>query len=885
MPNNTSSTEGIDKKPSFFHDLLRANNAFAQSRRDTYAEDHATIEEINNFVANKSSSGGLIVSGSSGSGKSALLAWWTNDYRQRHPETLVLEHYIGAAPGGDDPVIILRFIMQILQESIKADLSLPDQPEDIIQEFPLWLAHPHQLVLVIDGLDQIHSSHYPSFSWLPTHIPPNVHLIVSTLDGQPHKLLAERSWQELKVTPLNSQQRSQVVRRYLQQRQVELTPAKLHAISQNPHTANPLYLRTGLEELKAGEQVEDQSDIIDQYFSAEGIDDLYGVILKRIEENHGEEICRDVLTSLAVAREGLSAEESHDLLQLQLNDVTDLINDLSFHLMKYEGLYSFHHRSLHETVVNRWLPTDSMKQDAHARLANWFSKGSVNRRRATEELWGWQQAQEPTLLRKALLNLPLIGLLLQRSQDYELLGYWRSCDDITQIGEAYHKHLDLTNVSTATESHAKMLLRFCEFFRVCGIVHEAIPLAEQAYKIRKRISGTDQPETAEALRWLAVLQEESGYFSEAESLFRQALEIRENVFGSEHEETADILNNLAILLNKTGQFDEAESLFRRGLAIQQQLSGIGHPSTAVYLSNLAMLLAMTGRYTEAEPLFRQTLEIRERASGQSHPDTALSLNNLAAHLKDLGQFDEAEPLYRRALNICETVLGPDHPDTAWSLIGLADLLYDLTRYDEAEPLSRQALKIRENSLGLDHPDTAASLNNLASLLKETERYEEAGPLYRRALDIWKTTLGNDHPHTAIGMHNLAMLLAISHKEEEAEQLFRTALTILTDSLGSNHHIVAHPHHYLGELLLGHGNLSEAKEHIDKALEIRLETIGKENAETAETYALLGRLRHAEGKSNDARHYLHLAQAVFEHLHGSDHPRVKELENTIKEFSH
>jgi Flp pilus assembly protein TadD len=84
-----------------------------------------------------------------------------------------------------------------------------------------------------------------------------------------------------------------------------------------------------------------------------------------------------------------------------------------------------------------------------------------------------------------------------------------------------------------------------------GKYQEAIPLAEKAVDMTRRLRGTEDPQTAETLNNLAMLYSKMGENAKAEPLFEQALEINQKVLGPEHPDTATSLNNLAMWYEDT----------------------------------------------------------------------------------------------------------------------------------------------------------------------------------------------------------------------------------------------------------------------------------------------------------------------------------------------
>jgi tetratricopeptide (TPR) repeat protein len=106
---------------------------------------------------------------------------------------------------------------------------------------------------------------------------------------------------------------------------------------------------------------------------------------------------------------------------------------------------------------------------------------------------------------------------------------------------------------------------------------------------------------AERLNQQVIQLYQQGKYNEAIPLAEQALAIRKKVLGDNHLDTATSLNNLALLYESQGRYSEAEPLYKQALTISKQQLGDNHPLTASSLNNLAGLYYSQGRYSEAEP--------------------------------------------------------------------------------------------------------------------------------------------------------------------------------------------------------------------------------------------------------------------------------------------
>ena len=385
-----------------------------------------------------------------------------------------------------------------------------------------------------------------------------------------------------------------------------------------------------------------------------------------------------------------------------------------------------------------------------------------------------------------------------------------------------------------------------------GKYQEAIPLAEKAIELAKRVYGPEHPNTATSLNNLAELYDYMGEHAKAEPLLQEALRIRQKVLGSEHPDTALSLNNLAALYQDMGAYAKAEPLDQEALRIRQKVLGSEHPDTAISLYNLGSLYQSMGEYAKAEPLDQEALQIFQKVLGPEHSYTASSRNNLAGLYWAMGEYAKAEPLYQEALRIRQKVLGPEHPDTAVSLNNLA-LLYKLMgEYAKAEPLDQEALRICQKVLGPEHPKTATSLNNLAALYESMGEYAKAEPIYQEALQIREKVLGSGHPDTASSLNSLVLLYKAMGEYAKAEPLGQEALRIRQKVLGSEHPDTAISLYNLGSLYQRMGEYAKAEPLDQEGLRIFQKVLGPEHPDTATGLDDLALLEFDLGRIDDAR---------------------------------
>jgi len=835
------------------------HEAFAEVRRKTYIVRPEYFRALDESVSNPGKP--LLLLGNSGSGKSALLANWVKHRREISPGDFIFQHYIGGTPDSADHWKLMKRLISEIKRLTGDPEDLPPTNDELLKDFVVWLAKARifagqkgiRFIVILDALNQLDDRDRAQLLyWLPAEaFSENLKLIVSTLTGDTLDSIKKYSLPQLEVKPLLPEERKEMISTYLKRFGKELNETRLRRISGVEATANPLYLKIVLDELRVTGTHDRLDERLSDYLEAEDIPRLLQKVLSRYERDYEHDrpgLVGDVLGLIWVARRGLTETEllhilrPENLPQLPLTTWAPLRAALEEGLVERSGILNFAHDYLRQAVEKAFVPDLDSCDDLRLWLAAEFEKQPANERSCDELPWLLYKTEAFARLRKCLLSIDHFLLVLKRDED-ELRQYWVNLGDQTTVGPAYLASFDQwAENGTLTDTQISLAANELAYFLYYQLSShkEAEPLLDRAIKIREKSYGKDHPEVAASLSNLAQLLQATNRLKEAEPLMERALKIVEKSYGMDHPRVALDLNNLALLLKATNRLKEAEPLMERALKIREKSYGKDHPEVAASLSNLANLLLATNRLKEAEPLMERALKIREKSYGKDHPDVAVSLSNLAMLLLAKNRLKEVEPLMIRALKINEMNYGKDHPKVATSLNNLAGLLIDLNRLKEAEPLMERALTIVEKSYGMDHPSVAVVLNSLAMLLKDTNRLKEAESLMERGLAIVEKSYGLDHPSVAIHLNNLALLLYDTNRLKEAEPLMERALKIDEKSYGIDHPTVAIRLNNLARLLLATNRLKEAEPLMERALKIDEKSYGIDHPTKA-----TNRLKEAE----------------------------------------
>lgn len=422
----------IENVPTELEQQRLDHEAFAALRTETYIQRDEYFQRLDDHV--HSDGPPLVIIGESGSGKSALLANWVKDYRKRHPDIFMITHYIGSTVDSADYVQILRRIMEeirhhLLPEYTKKEHNLSGSTQDeyeipldrmkVVDAFPLWLARMAArgpAILIIDALNQIEDrENAPDLGWLPKYIPPDVHLILSTLPGRSFDALTTRSWPTMTIGLMETGEQIQYIDQYLDKYRKSLEDHRVKKIVAAEQTRNPLYLQTLLEELRVFGVYEELDTRIEHYLKAKTADGLFALVLERLETDYEKErngLVRQVTSLIWASRRGLSETELLELLGTPENPMprafwSPLYLALEESLVSRSGLLTFFHNFLRQAVELRYLTTTEEKKLAHLTIAYYFDKKELDDRKVDELPWQLCEAVSWERLRVCVTDMDM----------------------------------------------------------------------------------------------------------------------------------------------------------------------------------------------------------------------------------------------------------------------------------------------------------------------------------------------------------------------------------------------------------------------------------------------------------------------------------------------
>jgi tetratricopeptide (TPR) repeat protein len=672
-----------------------------------------------------------LVTGPSGSGKSAALVRFVTTLRRSHPEVFVLAHFVGASPRSTSLREMLGRLCGELKRRFGFGLVVPETTAERITTFLGFLASvpaETRVVLVLDAVNQLDATAGAhALAWLPERLPPHVKLLASCLadPGTPHSVLAafrQRQVQSVPVEPLTDADRREIIRSVPKLTAKTLDERQVQLLLSNPATANPLFLMVALEELRGFGSFEHLNQRIADLPSGEGaVTALFGQVFERLEEEFDRELVQTVLKLLASSRHGLSERELQDLAAplAGKDDLFAVLRQLRPYLLSRAGLLDGYHANLATAIRQRYLHTAAEQGAVHLRLADYFAGRELNERKVTELPWQLAEARAWQRLAEVLADLPFFAAAWRASQ-FEVKECWArvEAESPLRLGEACRRVLE----EPATYDHEDVW-EIATLLKDMG--HPAEALALREYLVEYYRKANDPARLSPCLGNQAMSLIARGDLDGAMTSLRQQEEICHRL--NDPAGLSVCLGHQAVILRDRGDLDGAMTLHKQEEAICRRFNNAAGLSAC--LGHQATILMAHGDLDGAMTLLKQVEEICRRLND---PATLRAcLGHQALILGDCGDLDGALALHKQ-----EEAIARRLGDPAGLQLGLgnqATILLARSELDGAMTLLQQQEEIcrRLN----DPAGLSRSLGNQALILKDRGDLDGAMTLLQQAEEI------------------------------------------------------------------------------------------------------------------------------------------------------
>jgi len=362
----------------------RRHADYRRARTGLYLGGETAITQLEGWIA--AGEQRILITGESGAGKSAMIANWLEAHQRSAPQDLVHAHHLGCTNDASAVRPLLGRLIEtasqllIQEQQISEPLKVPQDWWELVfkvgEVFALiscWIQrHGCRWILVLDGLDRLDQDDQQALPWIPTTLPPGIHIVASALDCPARSILHERAYLTLEIGPLGQGEQQQLIERYLGRYTKQLESGLQQKILAHPLAGSPLFLKVLLEELRQCAGFDTLADQLEFYLFAESIDGLYGKVLERLEHDGHGETTRQALTALWASRAGLSETELLAITGLAPVQWAPVDLALEEAFGRNGERLVFGHEFVRQAVERRYLPGRAEQQEAHGALAEWF---------------------------------------------------------------------------------------------------------------------------------------------------------------------------------------------------------------------------------------------------------------------------------------------------------------------------------------------------------------------------------------------------------------------------------------------------------------------------------------------------------------------------------
>jgi tetratricopeptide (TPR) repeat protein len=680
-----------DSEPDIGWRLDALQEGFARFARIGFLPRSGDVEALDSILDD---AGPLAVSGAPGSGKTALLSYWTDRVRS-HTGVPVFVHFVDAGGGSDDWRIVVRRLASMANSALDLALDIPDESDVSVTLFGRIMhmisARGREAVFAIDGLDGLQDDAVSlDLGWLPPLIPHGVRVVVTARPGgRPAREIERRGWRIYEVPSLSSAEKQVIATGYLARYRKELGPDRLARIIAAPQTANPSFLCTLLDELRLHAEHENLDEMIDWYLESRDRTGLVDRILGRFEQDYERErpgLVGDAMSLIWAARRGLGEAELRDLLggvEPLPRAVFSPLYLAAEHLLREQaGLLVPADHQVRAAVEARYLPEEAMQTRAHQTLASHFEAREWDGRRIDEAPWQLLWCRDFNGLLRTLSDPAFIGPAYARDQ-YAVRRLWVALGAETGLtpAQAYGLLADSPDASTASLLAAADLLRRTGAARGSLSLWEVIERRSRASQDRAGVAGALLGKslcllhTHRADEALPVLDEQRALAAESG-----------DIGGLQRG-----LCNTAMALEQQGSAAKALEVWKEQEALCRRLGD--DVSLAVCLGNQALLVMRQGAIGEALRLLQEQ-DMLSRRQGDLDVLQACLGHQALAH-QSLGDHARAHDLLREQEAICHE-LG-NRGGLVVALANLATLKREQGDLEEAYRLHEEQRRIAEEA--------------------------------------------------------------------------------------------------------------------------------------------------------------------------------------------
>lgn len=315
-----------------YQDQKEIQQRYLESLSGNYIPNPNQIRELDKVFSEKSSNGAswdLSISGSPGSGRSSLLAYWVNELKKTNDVNVICLFVTHGAERQESYAIATYIINQIkelygvseddfvcegegyanaIQVVEELRFDYPQEWLDIfykIMMLGLLIKGRKPLVVAVDGMTYLPAGEWVLLLGMKCFTEGYFSFIVTTDDCDATTF----SRNVVKIRPLTIRQRKQIITTHLGKHAKKLNADQLERVSHGVLVKNPKLLKILLDELVIYGSYEGLDHFINHYLSATDVQTFYNYLYDRYEADYGKELVARVISILCLLEEDCISED------------------------------------------------------------------------------------------------------------------------------------------------------------------------------------------------------------------------------------------------------------------------------------------------------------------------------------------------------------------------------------------------------------------------------------------------------------------------------------------------------------------------------------------------------------------------------------------------
>jgi tetratricopeptide (TPR) repeat protein len=282
--------------------------------------------------------------------------------------------------------------------------------------------------------------------------------------------------------------------------------------------------------------------------------------------------------------------------------------------------------------------------------------------------------------------------------------------------------------------------------RAVGDFQGAIQQDQELARRREKTLGRSHRQTLNSRINLGRDQRELGDLQLSEDTLQQTVNDYRGIgLGEGHPETAKAVRNLAITLRRRGRATDSLELIEPAQSRTVESLGAAHPNTLELTLEVARAKSTLGDNEAALAIAGPVVAAYRDGLGASHPVTLAAVNDFAVFHLRLGDHATALPMLEdAALRLADT-LGADHPNTLVCQMNLANAKFAAGDIGPANQIDENCHKRLRARFTDTHPAVLVAAANLALSMIATGADDAGRALQRETARRAADKLGADHP--------------------------------------------------------------------------------------------------------------------------------------------